>query len=129
MSVKWVKVEIDRFLAKAEPEVLCISGKWGVGKTYTWNYYLKEAKQARRITLEKYAYVSLFGLKNLEDLRFAIFDETKATDEIGEKWKFDDFKLEKSEVPLSALWRKVVGNLSKNQIGRASCRERVYVLV
>jgi len=38
-----VKREIVRFLKSEEPEVLCIRGKWGVGKTYSWKQYLKEA--------------------------------------------------------------------------------------
>ena len=31
MSTALVEKEIERFLASAEPEVLCMQGKWGVG--------------------------------------------------------------------------------------------------
>jgi hypothetical protein len=56
--------------------VLCITGKWGVGKTYAWNHYLREAQAAGRVGLEKYAYVSLFGRNSLEDVRTAIVENT-----------------------------------------------------
>ena len=45
MSTELVEVEkeIARFLVSPEPEVLCISGKWGVGKTFSWNVFLRTA--------------------------------------------------------------------------------------
>jgi hypothetical protein len=33
MSLEIVKGEIARFLAEPAPIVLCIRGKWGIGKT------------------------------------------------------------------------------------------------
>ena len=56
----------------SEPEVLCISGAWGVGKTYLWKEALVEAAKAAP-PLPDYSYVSLFGADSLEDLRLAIF--------------------------------------------------------
>jgi hypothetical protein len=35
-STAIVQAEIERFLRSSEPEVLCITGDWGVGKTYTF---------------------------------------------------------------------------------------------
>jgi len=35
-STSAVQDEIKRFLISADPEVLCIVGEWGVGKTYNW---------------------------------------------------------------------------------------------
>ena len=35
-STDIVRNEINRFLLSTEPEVICITGDWGVGKTYTW---------------------------------------------------------------------------------------------
>ncbi len=86
VSIRLVKAEITRFLERADPEVLCISGKWGVGKTYGWNYFLKEAKDAGKIKLTRYAYVSLFGVKKIDDLRYAIYEATKPVEKIGEEW-------------------------------------------
>jgi hypothetical protein len=74
MSIKLVNDEIARFLARSDPEVLCIRGKWGVGKTYTWRERLREAQQANKIGLKRYSYVSLFGINSLDELTFAIFE-------------------------------------------------------
>lgn len=76
MSIKVVHEEIRRFLENSNPEVLCLKGKWGVGKTYTWNYYLQETAKAKKLALDKYAYVSLFGLNSLEDVKYALFEST-----------------------------------------------------
>ncbi len=74
MSIRLVKEEIKRFLNSPEPEVLCIKGKWGVGKTFTWNEYLKQAVKDNKVSLQNYSYVSLFGQNSLEDLKYAIFE-------------------------------------------------------
>lgn len=69
-----VRNEIERFLKSAEPEVLCVSGAWGVGKTHLWKEVLVEtAKTQPPPPLLTYSYVSLFGAEKLEDVRLAIF--------------------------------------------------------
>lgn len=77
MSILLVKEEILRFLASPEPETLCIKGKWGVGKTFAWKQYLKEAAAlSDGISLEAYSYVSLFGMNSLAELKYGIFEGT-----------------------------------------------------
>lgn len=82
-STKLLKAEVDRFLGSKDPEVLSISGAWGAGKTYAWNRFLKEARDQKAIALPKYAYVSLFGIQSLDELKYAIFESTVTADEIG----------------------------------------------
>lgn len=82
MSTKIAQEEIQRFLATKEPEVLCITGKWGVGKTYSWSRYLRDAHQQKGVALNRYAYVSLFGQNSLDDLRYAIFESTVPLDQL-----------------------------------------------
>ena len=53
---------------------MCITGDWGVGKTFAWKRYLAEAQRDGTIALQKYAYVSLFGLTSLDDVRAAIVE-------------------------------------------------------
>ena len=36
-ATKAVLAELNRFLRSKESQVLCVTGDWGVGKTYTWN--------------------------------------------------------------------------------------------
>ncbi len=78
-----VKAEILRFLASDKPEVLCIRGKWGVGKTYTWETILKEAQQAKRVALGSYSYVSLFGLDSLAGFKTSIFENVIPMKSVG----------------------------------------------
>lgn len=83
MSLEPFYVEIERFLMRPDPEVLIISGKWGVGKTFAWNRLLKEARDSHHIALSKYAYVSLFGLAGLDAVNGAIFENTVASERAG----------------------------------------------
>ena len=73
MSMLVIEKQISRFLSSETPEVLSIKGAWGVGKTFAWNRYLNQARQQKRIALPQYAYVSLFGIDTLDDLKFSIF--------------------------------------------------------
>jgi len=76
VSLAPLELEIKRFLAVDTPEVICVRGKWGVGKTFAWNRYLTAARGSGAIKLERYSYVSLFGINSLEELRYAIFENT-----------------------------------------------------
>ncbi|MGO4621310.1 hypothetical protein AB4Z34_29290 [Ensifer sp. 2YAB10] len=69
-------------MATKDPEVLCIRGKWGVGKTYAWKKYLVDAADKKKLGLDNYSYVSLFGLNSLEDLRYSIFENTVTADKL-----------------------------------------------
>jgi Cdc6-like AAA superfamily ATPase len=86
-----VRTEIERFLRSPNPEVLCISGAWGVGKTYLWKEVLTStAKSATKPTLRDYSYVSLFGVDSLEGLRQAIFSNQTSfsEDKVVKGWSF-----------------------------------------
>lgn len=82
MSTRIAQEEIARFLGTKQAEVLCITGKWGVGKTYSWSRYLREAKEKQGVAMNRYAYVSLFGQNSLDDLRYAIFESTVPLDQL-----------------------------------------------
>ncbi len=97
MSIKVVEEEVLRFLASAEPEVLCITGAWGVGKTFAWNLYrTKASKPPGQIALEDYAYVSLFGQNSLHDVRNSIFENTEPAEVSDDKGSVANWK-EKGE--------------------------------
>ena len=70
--------EIKRFLSKPDPEVLSISGRWGVGKTHAWDTVLKSMRTDT--ALRHYAYVSVFGVRSLDDLKTAIVQSTVSLD-------------------------------------------------
>ena len=107
MSIAIVKAQIDLFLKTDTPEVMAIRGAWGVGKTFSWNKYLKEAKCKNDIALDKYAYVSLFGLNSLDALKLAIFMEVMHKKHIGTEQDLDAVK--SAYKKLSSLKRKAIG--------------------
>ena len=83
MSIDLVENEIRRFLATDEAEVICIIGHWGVGKTFAWNRYLKDAQEKSAIALKRYSYVSLFGVNSLDELKYSIFENAVRSSEVG----------------------------------------------
>lgn len=76
MSTALIEAEIKRFLRHDHPEVLCIKGKWGVGKTFAWRKWLSEVGGDGTLKSKSYAYVSLFGLNSLDSLKYSIFEAT-----------------------------------------------------
>lgn len=112
MSIKVVHEEIQRFLTNKTPEVLCLSGKWGVGKTYTWNQYLQETARDNRMALARYSYVSLFGLNNLDDVKFALFESTLTEEDLKNKPNLDT--LGKWFDWLKKHYKKAIAQVSQN---------------
>lgn len=83
MSLEFVKGQLSDFISSEEPEVMAIQGEWGIGKTYTWNTFLKDNKA--RILFNRYSYVSLFGINSLDSLKYSIFENTITREYIGNK--------------------------------------------
>jgi len=92
MSITIIKDQLEKFLASDIPEVIAIKGAWGIGKTYSWNKFLNNAKADNRISLEKYSYVSLFGINSLNTFKYEIFQNTIAKDFIGSVANIESFK-------------------------------------
>jgi hypothetical protein len=104
MSIRLVQPEVERFLADTESSVMVIAGKWGVGKTYAWNLYLEQAAAKGQFSANHYAYVSLFGLGNLEELKAAIFQNTIRKTDIGKPADLETLDGVVRSAP--GLWRK-----------------------
>ncbi|MHC5226343.1 P-loop NTPase fold protein [Ignatzschineria sp. LJL83] len=70
MSKHITKVLTD-FLTNSENnnKILVLKGKWGVGKTYFWENFIKENKDIIAKTMPAYSYVSLFGVQNSLELK------------------------------------------------------------
>ncbi|AWZ00350.1 hypothetical protein RHODOSMS8_00797 [Rhodobiaceae bacterium] len=84
-----VKREIRRFLSSPVPEVLEIRGRWGVGKTYLWNREIESASCRSDIALNRYSYVSLYGLNDLDQVKQSIFDNRQKSDQLGQPASLD----------------------------------------
>lgn len=55
---------------------IAITGSWGVGKTYFWNKLLEDIRgndSDNVLSKRKYAYISLFGIESLSDLKTQIY--------------------------------------------------------
>lgn len=82
MSLSKIEAVINNFLTSDEPQVICITGKWGVGKTYEWDRLLKKSIEERKIAKKKYSYVTLFGLNSLDDAKSSIFENTVSGEDL-----------------------------------------------
>ncbi len=112
MSIKLIENEIKAFLSSKQPEVICITGKWGVGKTFAWNKYLSDASICGKITLSQYAYVSLFGLNSLDELKYSIFENTVSTTAIDIEPSLETLQANTTET-LKRIGRKSLGFLQQ----------------
>jgi hypothetical protein len=79
-STELVRGEMRRFLRSSEPEAICVTGEWGVGKTFTWQTELDAARSKGELGLSRYSYASLFGIHSLEGLKLALFENLEFLD-------------------------------------------------
>lgn len=85
VSTDMVREQIAAFLKTETPEVLCVRGRWGTGKTYNWQTTIKHLKgKAETVALSQYAYVSLFGVGSINQIKAAILQNTVTRDKIGD---------------------------------------------
>ncbi|MGB7816862.1 MAG: hypothetical protein WBL28_10990 [Methylotenera sp.] len=117
MSIEVIKTQIERFLASDVPEVLAIKGAWGIGKTYSWKKYLEEGKTQKKISLEKYLYVSLFGINSLDALKQAIFECVVSRELIGTEPSIETFKANFTAVS-SSFGRKALDTFANLPVVR-----------
>jgi len=102
MSIKKVQTVIEKFISNKEPEVLSIKGGWGVGKTYFWDSIIKTASsKARKNEFTHYAYVSLFGITSLEELKSTLFEQIIEKSQIGKRASIENLKKNSDELTKS----------------------------
>ena len=73
MTIEIVKQRLDSLISSPSGRVLFLSGGWGCGKTFQWKSALDSAAETN--TLPRYAYVSLFGLSSLAEVRKRVAEE------------------------------------------------------
>ncbi|ANM17186.1 hypothetical protein AMK06_CH02292 [Rhizobium sp. N541] len=89
MSIQSVKSAIIEFLASKTPEVLCIRGHWGTGKTHNWKTIARDRRdKPGGVALNEYAYVSLFGLNTIGEIKIQILQNTVPRAQIGDLASF-----------------------------------------
>lgn len=86
-KLRIIENELVRFLKSNEPEVLALKGPWGVGKTYfLQQVVIPKFKNEHQLGMENYAYISLFGINSISDLKSEIFKNTQPSSDIGNKF-------------------------------------------
>ena len=80
-----IEKQVLEFLGSDSPGTVSIRGSWGVGKTYAWKTYVKQAKSQNKLAYNRYSYVSLFGIDSLQDLKFQIFQQAIPKDMVDEE--------------------------------------------
>lgn len=72
------------FLSAHEPMIVALSGRWGAGKTTYWGRFAARNAKILEEKFSRYAYVSLFGMSDLRDVRAAVFEQAVPLDQIAE---------------------------------------------
>lgn len=79
MRLNKIEEKLYDLLIKENKEVvISISGEWGIGKTYFWNNFIKNYKE-KELKYKQIAYVSLFGINSLNDIRTSILLQVSPT--------------------------------------------------
>lgn len=70
-----IETALDEFIADEVPRTLILQGTWGRGKTHLWKtrwrkYYEDQVKI--KLKPRRYAYVSLFGLNSISEVKVAL---------------------------------------------------------
>lgn len=73
-SVEQVKLVLCALLDAPDVKVFALRGKWGTGKTHLWNSVSKAREFAGKPTNS--VYVSLFGIKSINELKLRIVQNT-----------------------------------------------------
>lgn len=107
MSIEIVRNQVEAFISSPDAEVMAIKGDWGVGKTYTWKKYLKSAKDKGHVGMDRYSYVSLFGINSLDAFKYSIFENVVRKDLIGTEASIETFKENTSSI-IESFGRKAI---------------------
>jgi len=112
MSLKIIESQIEKFLISKTAEVMVIKGKWGVGKTFSWKNLLLDAKKKNKVGLEKYSYVSLFGINSLESFKFSIFENLIDIKNLPDETNYGNRKGKNPRVNISQ-WKDSISLVTK----------------
>jgi hypothetical protein len=74
MTIEIVEERLDSLLRSERAKVLLLTGGWGAGKTHQWKQALQRAAAVGN--QPRYAYISLFGLTSLAEVRKRVAEET-----------------------------------------------------
>lgn len=82
MSVAEFNSSLSDFLNSKEPEIVAIKGRWGTGKTYSWDAVASRHRDGSGAGM-KYAYASLFGADSLWQIKLTLLARLHASKKSG----------------------------------------------
>ncbi|WP_243578215.1 P-loop NTPase fold protein [Aggregatibacter kilianii] len=81
-TVEKIEEKLLKMINQEDPFAIALTGEWGIGKTHFWKNFYK--KNHNEFQMNKYSYVSLFGIDSLESFKYQIaintHDTNKKTD-------------------------------------------------
>lgn len=80
MSLAITKTNFEQLLADSNNAVIALSGKWGTGKSYLWRAVQHDSDND---TVKKALYVSLFGVKDILQLKMKILQSAVPDSKTG----------------------------------------------
>lgn len=75
-NVENLKKKLLKLINNKDSFAIALTGEWGIGKTRFWNEFYEE--NHINLGVNKYSYVSLFGIDSIEALKFEIALSTHA---------------------------------------------------
>jgi len=117
MTTTNVKNALQHFVTTKESRSITLKGEWGTGKTFIWDQTVKQHRN--EFARANYAYISLFGLSNLAELKRAIFTNSVKREHAGKIATKESItenfkKLESSSTP--SILRKLTGYANEIKI-------------
>ncbi len=76
-DIKNILAELLKKTDNQNHQAIALVGDWGIGKTFLWQEFYDNHKTS--LNYDKYAYVSLFGVSSLEELKLKIATEIVST--------------------------------------------------
>lgn len=74
MTTEMARQALTSFARDQRPAAMALTGPWGSGKTWMWNSVIRALASESSPPFRRYAYVSLFGLNSVAELKAALFE-------------------------------------------------------
>lgn len=102
MNENPAKLVLQNFITNNFNDAMALIGDWGIGKTELWKRTYEENK--KNSPFDKYVYISLFGLNDIQSIRSSIFMQTVVN-------RVDA----KTKPTYQKMWDRIKDKLSQNQ--------------